>query len=252
MTAGLLQLLGGAHRAALEKGVELWLISAHELLQARAEAAQMAQEEEDALGLWLNACILARAARKDGKRLFASGAEAMQRLSAERIGHWMQKYLALCAQEDPSCCTQGHEELREALRQDGYERLKWRVLRAFGVLPGEKRAREMTEGEYLYCVMQLSLDEEERMEQLCPTCREQARERRCVVCGAPLGEENPNFDEARFEELRRGGLCAGNASGAGGAGGTAGRADESAAAAEHPDTQKAAGAGADAEDRAEA
>lgn len=233
MTSRLLRMLGGAHRAALEKGAELWLISAYELLQAHAEAERMAQTDEQTLGLWLNACILARAARKNGERLFLSGAEVMWRLSAERIGQWMGKYLALCAEEDPSCCTQGHDELREALRQDGYERLKWRVLRAFGVLPSEKRAKEMTQGEYLYCVMQLTLDEEERLAQLCPSCREEAQAQRCVVCGAPLGEENPNFDEARFEELKRGGLCTGAAAGAGGDGGAAGRADADAAASGH-------------------
>ena len=33
-----------------------------------------------------------------------------------------------------------------------YERLKWRVLRYAGALPSEKRAQEMTDADYLYCL----------------------------------------------------------------------------------------------------
>ena len=39
-----------------------------------------------------------------------------------------------------------------------YERLKWRVLRYAGALPSEKRAQEMTDADYLYCLAHEMLD----------------------------------------------------------------------------------------------
>lgn len=230
---------GGARRAALKNGAELHLISAYELMQARYEAGRMADGDAETAGLALNACILAKAARRDGKRLFESGKAVLRAMPAEQIGFWTRRYLALCAEENPSCCTEGHEQIMDELRADAYERLKWRVLRAFGVLPSEARAKEMTDGEYLYCVLQMTLDEEERLERLCPSCRAEAEKGGCAVCGAPLGERNPNFDEAKFEELRRGGLCTGAASGAGGDGGKSGNADGNGAAGASADAPEA-------------
>ena len=50
---------------------------------------------------------------------------------------------------------------------------------------------------------------EEELSQLCPSCRAQAEEARCPVCGRPAasceGAVNPAFDQARYERLRRGG-----------------------------------------------
>lgn len=65
-----------------------------------------------------------------------------------------------------------------------YERLKWRVLRYAGALPSEKRAQEMTDADYLYCLVHEMLDREEAMERLCPECRTRAEEARCSICGA--------------------------------------------------------------------
>lgn len=124
-------------------------------------------------------------------------------MHAERIGHWAERYLALCAEENPPCSAENRRRLGQALENAPYERLKWRVLRSFGVLPSEARAREMTDGDYLYCVLHMTLDEEERLEQLCPECRAQAEKSTCLCCGAPLAEVNPSFDEDRFEELRK-------------------------------------------------
>ncbi len=88
------------------------------------------------------------------------------------------------------------------------ERLRWRVLKQFHVLPGEKRAKQMTQRDYLYCVLQQWLDEEERLDSLCPTCRAQALEKRCTQCGAPLaqtdGMENTAFDMERYQRLKEG------------------------------------------------
>ncbi len=88
------------------------------------------------------------------------------------------------------------------------ERLRWRVLKEFRVLPGEERAKRMTQREYLYCILQQWLDEEEKLEGLCPACRAQAQEKRCVRCGMPLAEtegmENTAFDTERYRKLREG------------------------------------------------
>ena len=201
MNEKLLSLLGGRRTAAL-KGAQLRLISAHALLQAQREAAELAKDAPETAGLCLNACILAKAVHRDGKRMFEDGADVMDRLPAERIGFWAERYLSLCAQENPACCEQNADELRTLLAHEPYERLKWKVLRTFGVLPSEQRAKEMTDGDYLYCVAQMTLDEQEKLDRLCPSCRAEAEKERCPVCGAQSFEENAGFDEKRFEELK--------------------------------------------------
>ena len=207
MKRELLNWLGGGKRVRAEKA-ELWLISAKELLEARQEAKLLCKGEADAEGLCLNAAILARAARRNGLRLFADGEAVLNEMDAERIGRWMERYLSLCKEENPSCCEQdGQEQLLEGLREAPYERLKWKVLRSFGVLPSEQRAREMTDGDYLYCVLQMELDEEDFLSSLCPSCRAETERPRCFCCGEPLPEENPGFDEKRFEELKHGDVC---------------------------------------------
>ena len=65
----------------------------------------------------------------------------------------------------------------------------------------------MREREYLWCILNLMLDDETELAQLCPSCRSAAEEERCPACGCDVGmtEENTNFDLKRFEELGRGG-----------------------------------------------
>lgn len=201
--ARLLRFLGGRRKTRIE-AAELHLISAYDLLQAQAEALTMASPRAEEAGLCLNACILAKAAKKNGKRIFENGEAVLRAMPAERIEQWTKRYLEVCEQENLSCGSDEREQIKQALAESSYERLKWRVLRAFGVLPSEQRARRMTDGDYLYCVMQMMLDEEERLERLCSACRERLHEPRCECCGAPLEEENTAFDEKRYEELRRG------------------------------------------------
>ena len=64
----------------------------------------------------------------------------------------------------------------------------------------------MTGRDYLWCALNLLLDEEEALNALCPSCRENARLNRCPVCGATVTDrgENEGFDAERFERLRRG------------------------------------------------
>ena len=84
-----------------------------------------------------------------------------------------------------------------------YERLQWRVLKAFGALPTEERVGAMTHRDYLWCALNLVLDGEEELSRLCPSCRAEAQEGRCPVCGARVEEcgENHGFDMERFRAM---------------------------------------------------
>lgn len=80
------------------------------------------------------------------------------------------------------------------------------MLRQFGALPTEARARQMKQRDYLWCLVNELLDSEEELEGMCPACRAQAQERRCLVCGAPVwqtqAQVNPAFDMERFLALK--------------------------------------------------
>lgn len=66
----------------------------------------------------------------------------------------------------------------------------------------------MTDREFLWCALNLILDEEEELAGLCPACRDRAMEERCTGCGTPLAawerSVNQGFDRERFERMKRG------------------------------------------------
>ena len=66
----------------------------------------------------------------------------------------------------------------------------------------------MTDRDYLWCALNLLLDDEEELARLCPACRAEALSERCPVCGGETAGvsagENAAFDEERFEALKRG------------------------------------------------
>lgn len=204
MEQALLRLLGGK-REVDRDGHTLRLLTARELLMARAEAKELGAEKETE-GLYIGACMLARAVTVHGARVFSGGTMVMETWSAEKIQEEMAAYRAMAEREDPHCGRQEKmEQLMEALRQEPMERIRWRVLRAFSALPTERRVRDMTEGDYLYCAAQMLLDKQERLDRLCPSCRRKAEENTCPGCGTAIAKEtegNPQFDFARFEELR--------------------------------------------------
>jgi hypothetical protein len=76
------------------------------------------------------------------------------------------------------------EELLEALDGDARERLRWMVLREFGVLPGSREAKALTDTELLRCAGHMVLD-----------LRRMSRRH-------GEGGRNPTFDTARFERLK--------------------------------------------------
>lgn len=167
-------------------------VSAAEALEAAREA-EMLTTGGDA-GLIRNACLLARAVRRGRRRVWASGGEVLEALSAETVACWTRTYAALRRAEI------------DRLKNDDEGRLRWAVLRAFGIAPWEKRAKKMTPDDLRACVLQMTLDDEAQLADVCPRCREDLLRRRCPVCGEVRFEENPNFDPEKFEELRNRGL----------------------------------------------
>ncbi|MDO4813240.1 MAG: molybdopterin oxidoreductase [Eubacteriales bacterium] len=83
------------------------------------------------------------------------------------------------------------------------------MLRYARALPSEQRVQEMTDGDYLYCLIHEMLDREEALESLCPNCRERAEQLHCTLCGTPLRDTsagaNAGFDMERFMRMKEGG-----------------------------------------------
>ena len=82
------------------------------------------------------------------------------------------------------------------------------MLRTIGALPTEQRVKDKSSRDYLWCALNLLLDQEEEVASLCPACRAEAEKERCPVCGAETGglvqEQNESFDWERFEKLKGG------------------------------------------------
>ncbi len=205
-----LRQLLGAPRSARAGRLRLRVITAHEMLQAQAEADLTACGNAEQYGLRLNAAVIARAARIRGRRPFRSGEDVLKRYSPEQIERLAECYEALSRRDNPSpaCGEEMREQLLDALAAKPYERLKWRVLRSFSVLPSSKAARAMTDADYLYCALHAVLDGREYAASLCPDCRESAGQTRCPGCGAVVSGQivNSSFDEAEFEK-RKCGQC---------------------------------------------
>ena len=72
------------------------------------------------------------------------------------------------------------DELLRAVRSDSVGRLRWLVLREFGVLPNSRAARKMGDGDVLYCAVNMLLDRR---------------------VGGAGDESNPEFDSERFQRL---------------------------------------------------
>ena len=206
-----LSMLARRDRLTLENGSDLRLLSALGVLQARREAGELAADGRER-ALCSNACLLARALEKTEDRcaVFEDGRAVLAGLTAAEIAALAGRWSAVCRENDPGLevSQEELEQERENLREDPGERLRWRVLRQFGALPTEGRARAMKGRDYLWCLANALLDREEELGRLCPSCRARALEERCPVCGQPetqWNSENPSFDLERFEQLKGGG-----------------------------------------------
>ena len=200
--------LYGADRCTVAEG-ELRLLSAREVLEARREGDRLAAEGRER-ALCANACLIARALERGGRAVFADGRAVLDSLRVEDIVRLSDLWADFNRRWNPSPCDgeERLEELKRNLSGRQYERLQWRVLQAFHVLPTEERAKKMTDRDFLWCALHLSLDREEELARLCPSCRERAERETCPVCGAEQDSwgENPSFDPARFEQLKGGTL----------------------------------------------
>ncbi len=204
-----LSILARRDRISLENGFDLRLLPALEVIQARREAEELARDGRER-ALCSNACLLARALEKTGDQtaVFADGREVLAGLTAAEIAALAARWAAFSRENDPGLelSQEELEQVKAELSSDPGERLRWRVLRQFGALPSEGRARTMKGRDYLWCLANILLDREEELGRLCPSCRSQAMEERCPVCGRPgaewaEGTGNASFDLARFAEL---------------------------------------------------
>jgi predicted amidophosphoribosyltransferase len=66
----------------------------------------------------------------------------------------------------------------------------------------------MTDEQWLWAYIQQAVDDEIKLEGMCPSCREEVTSktnRRCSRCGKPIHEvesfTNPNFDMDRYNRL---------------------------------------------------
>ena len=94
-------ILAGKDRLSLENGMELRLLSALEVLQARREAQELAQNDRER-PLCANACLLARALEHDGIPVFHSGQDVLAGLRLEEIAALAQRWSQFNQTENPS------------------------------------------------------------------------------------------------------------------------------------------------------
>lgn len=109
-------LLAGARRTAAQggEGLELRLLSAWEVLEARREAEELARGEREK-ALCANACLLARALEKDGKAAFPSGEAVLEALTVETIAALSRQWAEFKRRENPSPREEGAvEEAKKA------------------------------------------------------------------------------------------------------------------------------------------
>ena len=184
---------------------ELRLLGAWEIPELYREGRELAGAGGDP-ALCSNACLVARVLERGGAPVYANGQAVLESMTPGEIEDMADRWGEFNRVCNPSP-TRGEQEIaadRHSLEQSAYARLQWRVLRSFGALPTEERVRAMTDRDYLWCALNLALDREEELEQLCPDCRRRAEAEACPVCGAETGhwEHNRGFDLARFEQLK--------------------------------------------------
>ncbi len=66
--------------------------------------------------------------------------------------------------------------------------------------------KEMRDRDYLWCAIQMMLDDEEKLEGLCPSCRAQVERGCCTSCGGEMPRDsygtNAGFDWQKYEERK--------------------------------------------------
>lgn len=108
-----LSILAQRDRIDLDNGMDLRLLSALEVLQARREAGELARSDRER-ALCSNACLLARALERSGDRtpVFDSGEAVLAGMTVEEIGALAARWSAFRKETDPGL-TLDREELEK-------------------------------------------------------------------------------------------------------------------------------------------
>lgn len=93
-------ILAQADRKKLDNGMELRLLSALEVLQARREAEGLAQGDRER-ALCSNACLLARALEHGGKPVFEDGRAVLAGLTVAEIAALSRQWQEFDREENP-------------------------------------------------------------------------------------------------------------------------------------------------------
>ena len=103
-------ILAGRDRVSLDNGMELRLLSALEVLQARREAAELVREDRER-ALCSNACLLARALERqeDHSPVFSGGEAVLAGLTVEEIAALSARWAELRRENDPGLELSGEE-----------------------------------------------------------------------------------------------------------------------------------------------
>lgn len=103
-------ILAERDRFQLDNGMDLRLLSALEVLQARREAAELAAEDRER-ALCSNACLLARALERTEDRtpVFADGRAVLAGLTVEEIAALAARWSRFRRESDPGPAMDGEE-----------------------------------------------------------------------------------------------------------------------------------------------
>ena len=101
-------ILAGQDRLPLNNGMELRLLSALEVLQARREAGELAQEDRER-ALCSNACLLGRALESGEKPVFDSGRAVLAGLTVSEIAALAGRWREFDRKENPAAAGTAEE-----------------------------------------------------------------------------------------------------------------------------------------------
>lgn len=93
-------LLSGPDRLEMEDGQQMRLLSAFEVLQAKAEARGLADEARER-ALCANACLLAKAILRAGEPKFRNGEQVLRELTVEQINGLAKRWMEFNRQVNP-------------------------------------------------------------------------------------------------------------------------------------------------------
>ena len=115
-------ILAGRDRMALDNGMNLRLLSALEVLQARREADGLCRSSSER-ALCSNACLLARALEQEEehKPVFSDGRAVLAGLTVEEIGGLARRWSQLRRESDPGLNVT-EEELENVKKNSGATR----------------------------------------------------------------------------------------------------------------------------------